>query len=446
MELDGPENIRELSPADLRGILKYVPLWRHHTFVIALDGSVIGKETINNLMLELAVLRNLGIHLIIVYGIGAQMQRLAKETHQKISDVHGYGPTDRGTLQLAVRASAEVGHLIERGLTQNGLRCVRANAVRATDRGILKGVDQLFTGKVDRIDTDLLRDLASHELVPVISPVAFTRDGSERRINSDLLASELAVALKASKLLFLLPYPGLTYREQLRLNADVQEVRSLLEKEPSTIDGPVRSKAEYAVKTIDGGTPRAHIIDSRIHDGLLMEVFSKVGIGSMIHSNPYSRIRKARRKDAPAIHSLTRAAVRDESLRPRTRQTVESHIREYFVYEIDESVIGCFRLTPYSRSTTVELGSVYVHPAYQGRRIGRAMVDFAVQQAVEDGKKRLVALTTQTSPFFQDTCGFTPGKPGQLPKALRENLESSGRKSRIFIRDLEKSEGRKKRT
>lgn len=438
MDLDGRENIRELSPADLRGILKYVPQWRHHTFVIAIDGAVIGKETINNLMLELAVLCNLGIRLVIVYGIGAQLERLAKETHLKISDIRGYGPTDRGTLQLAVRAASEVGHLIERGLTQNGLRCVRAHAVRATDRGILKGEDQLFTGKVDRVDTDLLRNLTSQELVPVIGPVAFTRDGSERRLNSDLLASELAVSLQASKLIFLLPYPGLTYKGQLRLNADVQEVRSLLEKEPATIDEPVRSKAEYAVKTIDGGTPRAHIIDSRIHDGLLMEVFSKVGIGSMIHSNPYSRIRKARRKDAPAIHSLTRAAVRDESLRPRTRQTVEAHIKEYFVYEIDESVIGCFRLTPYPRSATIELGSVYVHPAYQGRRIGKAMVEYALATAAEGGKKRLVALTTQTSPFFRDTCGFEQGRPGQLPKALRESLASSGRKSRIFFRELKK--------
>jgi amino-acid N-acetyltransferase len=436
MRLDGRENIRELSPADLRGILKYVPQWRNHTFVIALDGSVVEEDTIHNLMLELAVLRNLGIRLLLVFGIGSQILQLAKERHVKISEARGYGPTDHATLELAIAAAGQVGHRIEAGLTRNALRCVRVNAVRATDKGIIRGVNQLFTGKVEKIDTALLADLMEQEMVPVISPVAFTRDGSERRINSDQLASELAIALKASKLIFLLPYPGLTYKGQLRLNADVGEVRKVLETQPELIDDPVRSKANYAVKTIEGGVPRAHVIDCRIHDGLLREVFSKVGIGSMIHSNPYSQMRKARRKDVGAIFALTKSAVRDESLRPRSRTSIEADISEYYVYEIDESVIGCFRISEFPRSRTAELGSVFVHPAYQGRRIGKAMVEFAVEECRRLKKNRLVALTTQTSAFFRDTCGFAPGQRAALPKPLRDSLERSGRNSQIFYREL----------
>jgi amino-acid N-acetyltransferase len=436
MKLDGRENDRELTPADLRGILKYVPQWRNHTFVIALDGSVVEEDTINNLMLELAVLRNLGIRLILVYGIGAQILQLAKERHVKVSEARGYGPTDHATLELAIAAAGKVGHIIERGLTQNGLKCARVNAVRSTDKGIIKGVNQLFTGKVDKIDTALLEQLMENELVPVISPVVFTRDGSERRLNSDQLASELAIALKASKLLFLTPYPGLTYKGQLRLNADVAEVEHVLQTDPKAIDEDVRSKATYAVKTIHGGTPRAHIIDCRIHDGLLKEIFSKVGIGSMIHSNPYSQIRKARRKDVGAIFNLTKAAVREESLRARSRGSIEADIAEYYVYEIDESIIGCFRLTAFPRSRTLELGSVFVHPAYQGRRIGKAMVEFAAEEARREKKNRIVALTTQTSAFFRDTCGFSSGQRSQLPKPLRDQLERSGRNSQIFIKEV----------
>ncbi len=436
MKLDGRENDRELSPADLRGILKYVPLWRNHTFVIALNGSVINEETLNNLMLELAVLRNLGIRLIIAYGIGAQVRQLANEQHIRISDAYGYGPTDFATLELCIRAAGRVGHIIERGLTQNGLKCARVNAIRATDKGIIDGTNQLFTGKVDKIDVDLLSGLMERELVPVVSPIAFTRDGSERRINSDQLASELAIALKASKLIYILPYPGLTYNGQLRLNADVREVKAILESSPESIDEEVRSKAIHAVKTIEGGTPRAHIIDCRIHDGLLTEVFSKVGIGSMIHSNPYSQIRKARRKDVGAIFSLTKSAVRDQALRPRTRSSIDSDISDYYVYEIDESIIGCFRITSFPRSRTVELGSVYVHPAYQGRRIGKAMVEFAVEEAARQKRKRVVALTTQTSAFFRDTCGFKLGQTTVLPKQLKESVTRSGRNSQIFFREI----------
>jgi amino-acid N-acetyltransferase len=436
MKLDDRENDRELTPADLRGILKYVPLWRNHTFVIAMDGSVIGEETINNLMMEFAVLRNLGIRLVVVYGIGAQVAELAEKQHVRISDAKGYGPTDFATLELAITAAGNVGHRVERGLTQHGLKCARVNAVRATDKGIIDGTNQLFTGKVDKIDVKLLEGLMERELVPVISPIAFTRDGSERRINSDQLASELAVALKASKLIYLLPYPGLTYGGQLRLNADVTEVRKLLDKHPETIDEEVRSKARFAVETIEGGTPRAHIIDCRIHDGLLSEVFSTVGIGSMIHSNPYSQIRNARRKDVGAIYRLTKSAVREQSLRARSRQSIESDIGEYFVYEIDESVVGCFRITNYPRSKTVELGSVYVHPAYQGRRIGKAMVDFAVEESTAQNRNRIVALTTQSSAFFRESCGFTQGQLSHLPKRLRESTKRSGRNSQVLYKDL----------
>ncbi|MEX0320745.1 MAG: amino-acid N-acetyltransferase [Puniceicoccaceae bacterium] len=436
MNLDARENDRELTPADLRGILKYVPLWRNHTFVIALDGSVVQGETINNLMLELAVLRNLGIRLVVVYGVGAQVLQLSGDQHVRISDARGYGPTDHATLELAITAASQVGHRIERGLTQNGLQCVKVNAVRATDVGIIKGVNQLFTGKVEKIEHDLINSLMKQELVPVISPIAFTRDGSERRINSDHLASQLAISLKASKLIFMMPYPGLTYKGELRLNADVAEVKKMLRESPETIDDEIRSKADYAVQTIEGGIPRAHIIDCRIHDGLLKEVFSKVGIGSMIHSNPYSQIRQARKKDVGAIYNLTKAAVRKEELRKRTRQSIEVDIADYFVYEIDESVIGCFRITHFNRSKTVELGSVYVHPAYQGRRIGKAMVDFAVEESTRTKRSRIVALTTQTSAFFRDTCEFEQGKLSLLPKKLRDDIKGSGRNSLVFYRDL----------
>lgn len=436
MKLDGRENDRELTPADLRGILKYVPLWRNHTFVIALDGSVIAEETINNLMLELAVLRNLGIRLVIVYGIGAQVKQLAHDQHVRISDAHGYGPTDYATLELSITAAGRVGHIVERGLTHNCLRCAKVNAIRATDKGIISGTNQLFTGKVDRIDVELLTGLMEKELVPIISPIAFTRDGSERRINSDQLASELAISLKASKLIYMLPYPGLTYDGQLRLNADVLEVKKLLDNNPRSIDEQVRSKAICAVKTIERGTPRAHIIDCRIHDGLLTEVFSKVGIGSMIHSNPYSQIRKAKRKDVGAIFGLTKSAVREQSLRARSRQSIESDINDYFVYEIDESTIGCFRITSFPRSRVVELGSVYVHPAYQGRRIGKAMVAYAVEESTRLKRSRIVALTTQSSAFFRDTCGFKLGQQSILPKQLRENATRSGRNSQIFCQEL----------
>jgi len=435
MNMDERGNVRELQPTDLRGILKYVPLWRNHVFVVALDGSVTDDDSFGNLMLEIAVLRNLSIHVVIVYGIGNPLQALAAARGVAISDTRGYGATDAPTLDLAVEAAGLVGHRIAQGLTQNGLKCASGNVVRATERGVIKGVDQKFTGKVERVDTELLRQLLAQEIVPLIGPVQFSREGQPYRLNSDLLASEVAIALQASKLIYLMPCEGLTVDGQFKLNVDVAEVKDLLAKRPESVDERVRSKAVHAVRTIEGGTPRAHIIDSRIHDGLLMEIFSKVGIGSMIHSNPYARIRPARKKDVAAIFSITKGAVRDEALRLRSRATIERDIGAYFVYEIDDSIIGCARLTEFPDSGVVELGSVFVQPAYQGRNIGKILVDYALQQAKERGIKRVIALTTQAFPFFRNTCGFTEGALEDLPEPLRSQYETNGRNSRILVRE-----------
>jgi len=427
---------RELNPADLRGILKYVPQWRNHVFVLAVDGSVFSSEMMSNLMLEIAVLHNLNIRLVIVFGIGHQIQRIAHERGISVSDHRGLGPTDHPTLEVASEASGRVGHLLEQGLTQHHLKAARINAVRATERGILGGRDQLYTGKVEKIDGAVIRHLLEREIIPLLSPLAFSRDGQAFRLNSDHLAMEMAKALKASKLIFLLPHPGLTLKGVFQLNVDVREIKKQMEEDPEAIDEEVRSKANYAIRTIEAGTPRAHIIDSRIEDGLLLEIFSKVGIGSMIHSNPYSRIRPAKRKDAVAIHTITKSAVREESLRPRSRQSIEQAIGDYFVYEVDESVIGCFRLTAYSGSRTVELGSVFVHPAYKGRQIGRVLVEFAINEARGRKRRRVVALTTQTSRFFKESCGFEEGDLTDLPKALRDQAKASGRQSKVLKYNL----------
>lgn len=434
--MEDRKNTRELQPADLRGILKYVPLWRNHVFVIALDGAVMDEDNFGNIMLALAVLRNLNIRVVLIYGIGAQIQQLATERGIAVSDVHGYGPTDEKTLKIGMEASGILGQQIQSKLTQNSLRCAIANAVRCTELGIIGGVSQLNTGKVEKVDTELIESLLHLEIVPIISPIGYSRDGQPLRINSDLLASELARELKASKLIFLLPHAGLTIKGQFRLNADVNEVRQWLEKDPQSIDECVRSKARYAIKTIDAGTPRAHIIDSRIHDGLLLEVFSKVGIGSMIHSNPYTQIRPARKKDVSAIYSLTKSAVRDESLRPRTRQNIESAIADYHVYEIDESIIGCFRLSSFPRSATVELGSVFVHPAYHGRHIGQTLVEYAIELGRKSAKRKIIALTTQSLAFFRNSCGFKIGTPADLPASLHKMHTSSTRKSHVLVREI----------
>ena len=234
-------------------------------------------------------------------------------------------------------------------------------------------------------------------------------------------------------------------RGEFQLNVSVQEVRKLLDEDPSAIDEAVRSKAMHAVKTIEAGTPRAHLIDARIPDGLLTEIFSKVGIGSMIHANPYAQIRVATSSDVDSIHRLTLVGVKEESLRPRSRDELEDHVEQYRVYEIDESIIGCCRLIPLEDGQSAEIASVFVHPIYQGRNIGRSMVEYATEEARKAGLARVYALSTQTSAYFTKVLGFAETEPEEVLESLRSRTADTTRRSRVLVKHLTKSNSEKKR-
>ena len=431
-----PEDSSTLKPADLRGILRYVPQFRDHIFVIAVDGSVVDDENFPNVLTDIAVLRSLHIRVVLVHGIGRQLKRLAAQRNATITDVYCGGPSDEAMRKLAIEAAGLVNHEITEGLTHAGLKCAFTNAVRAAPVGIVKGKDQLFSGKVDKIDVELIRELLNLDIVPVVSPIGYDREGHSLRINSDLLASELAIRLQASKLIFLTPHPGLMLGGRVEANIPLEQLEKLVEKHADQIDDRLRSKSYYAVRALEGGTPRAHILDGRVLGGLLTEIFDKVGVGTMIHANDYQQIRTARKKDAQAIYNITRAAVKTEKLRQRTRDQIEREIDNYFIYEIDGSVIGCACLMSIEGTDAAELASVLVTPFYQGRGVGHKLAEFACLEAKRRGQARVIALSTQSYSFFRDVCGFADGTVEDLPPARREEYLKNGRNSRILIKHL----------
>jgi amino-acid N-acetyltransferase len=425
----------DIKPADLRGILRYVPQWRDHVFVIAMDAAVLEDENFANVVQDIAVLWNLRIKVVLAYGLGKALNDTALERGIAITDRRGEGPTDDATLKLAIEVAGRLGHEVMEQLTANGLRGVLPNAVRATEYGIIGGVDQMRRGKVEKMDIDLLKHLLANDIVPVLSPIAFSRDGLSLRLNSDQLGSDLAAALGASKLIYLCPHKGLAFGPDVVLNMTVEELRESLRTRAAQVDADLLGKAQYAVRTIDAGTPRVHIVDGRRQDALLTEIFDNVGVGSMIYGNDYARIRPARRRDAQTIHKITQQAVGSQSLRPRTQQEISSRIDCFHVYELDQTIVGCVCIHPWDKDS-VEVEAVYVQPFYQRKGVGKRLVDFAVREAAKQGFRRVFALSTQSFAFFRKVCGFAETGPEILPAQRREELEKSGRNSRVLLREL----------
>lgn len=426
-----------IKPTDLRGILKYVPRFQGQIFIIAIDGSIVADDNFGNLLVDIAVLRSLAIKVVLVHGISHQLKELSAMRGIPITNSDGTSVTDAATLDLAIRASSRVSHAVVEGLTQNGLKCATTNAVRALPIGIIKGVDQQFTGKVERIDKDFLTELIDRQVVPVVSPIGFGPDGKSLRVNSDLLAAELAEALQATKVIYLTPAPGLEIDGEIRREIALDALQKILSDQPDRIAPASASKAQHAIKAIETGTPRVHIVDGRVFDALLNEIFSNEGVGSLVYGNDYAQIRRARKSDVRMIYNLTRAAVRREELIFRSQQAIEKNIDQFFVFEIDENIIACVTLYFYpDKPQVAEVGSLYVMPFYHNRGIGKKMVDYACLVAKERGATSILALSTQSFGFFTNVCGFEETTKETLPEARLKLYEESGRNAKVLVKKL----------
>jgi amino-acid N-acetyltransferase len=425
-----------VKPTDLRGILQYIPQFREKTFVLAIDGAIVTDENFATLLLDVAVLRSLNIRVVLVHGASAQIKALADEQKISASNLDGTGITDAPTLQLALNAANRLTHEILEGLSANDLRAVCPNVIIAHPAGIIGGVDHQFTGKVEKVDVEMLQTLLAQGMIPVIPPLGFDGDGKTYRVNSDSVAVAVAEALKAAKLIFITAQDGILVQGRLIRQMLVADLESVLALQKNDIAPEQLSKALHAVAACKAGIPRVHVINGKVDEGLLAEVFSNEGIGTLIYANEYQQIRRALKKDVRAIQLLTKAAVESEELVKRTRASIEKNLADYFIFEIDKNPVACVALHVFPEQKKGELACLYVSPLQENRGIGKKLIQFVENKAKEMNLVELVTLSTQAFTYFQSKGGFAEGTPDDLPPARREKYEQSGRNSKVLVKKL----------
>ena len=425
-----------MKPTDLRGILRYIPRYREKTFVVAVDGVVVTDDNFANLLLDLAVLRSLNIRIVLVHGAAEQIRSLGVERHIAPSNLDGTGITDADTLQLALTAANRLTHEILEGLAANDLRAVSTNAVIAHPLGILGGVDHLFTGKVERVDVEFLQSLLAQGIVPVVPPLGFDGDGKTYRVNSDSIAASLADQLRAMKLIYVTGADGLLRQGSLLRQVPVAELKQIIAQSPGDLPHEVLSKARFAVSACEAGVPRVHVINGRVDEGLLAEIFSNEGVGTMVYANEYQQIRRALKKDIRSLLHLTKNSVASSELVKRTRAAIEKQIGDYYLFEIDKNPVACVALHLYPEQHKGELAFLFVNPSHENQGIGSKLVQFVEDKARELGVAELLTLSTQAFTWFQSKAGFSEGSPDDLPPIRRERYDSSGRHSKVLVKKL----------
>jgi amino-acid N-acetyltransferase len=425
-----------MKVSDLRGILQYVPRFREKIFVVAIDGDVVASANFQNILLDLAVLRSLNVKVILVHGASWQIRELATERGVTLSNSDGIGVTDDATLKVSLDAATNVLNDIMQGLTSTDLRAVYANAIVAHPAGILGGIDQQHTGRVERIDRKSLHLFLNDGIIPVIPPLGYDGEGRTFRVNSDGIALEVAAAMDAIKILFLTVPDGFTFGADLPRQLSMAEADDIVKKRKTSVPARLLSKIEHAARACRDGVARVHLLDGRLDEALLTEVFSTEGIGTMIYSNEYQQIRRIYKKDVRGVMSLIRQSVADEELVKRTRADILAHLEEYYVLEIDRNLVGCVAVHLHPEQQMAELACLYVARAHEGQGHGRKLVAFAEHQAAERGMKRMFALSTRTFNFFQKKSSYLEGTPDDLPPERRKKYDASARNSKVMVKDL----------
>lgn len=423
---------------DLRGVLRYVPQFRQRVFVIAIDGALMHQPGFPGLLQDVAVLQSLNIEVVLIFGARAQLRYLAGLRGVPLSSDDGMGRTDAATMEVAIDAITRQTSALMADLTALEMPVAVSNALAVHPAGVIDGVDQEFTGRIERVDTETLSVLLKADIIPVIPPLGYDGRGTTLRLNSDAVAVEVAIALRAAKVIFV-SEAGLTTQDGNRLaQVSVADAREIYRNKDPRHDVNLLSKLRYAALACQEGVPRVHIVDGNQDEALLSELFSNEGVGTMIHADDYQQIREAYTSDIPALLSLMQQSMDDAALVPRTRGQIQDKIKDFFVLEVDANPIGCVAVHTYEEGDkkVAELACLFVRRSHKNRGHGQKLVAYAEEIARQRSCDVMVALSTQAFRFFEEKMGFMVTTPNALPAPRREKYDQSGRNSKVLIKSL----------
>ncbi len=419
----------------------YINAFRGRTFVVAFGGELIAEKQFAALVHDLALLNSLGVRLVLVHGARPQVEARLRERGAGFEYVNGLRITDDEALACVKDAAGsvrvEIEALLSMGLANSPMAGARirvssGNFVTAQPLGIREGVDYLHTGEVRRIDAEAVRSRLDDGSLVLLSPVGYSPTGEVFNLSAEDVATAAATQLGADKLIYMLDGPGV-------LDADGALIRELspaaaqelLEHESNLPDVLARclSSCVYACAQ---GIHRAHIIDRHVDGSLLLELFTRDGIGTLITADAYEDIRPASIDDVGGILELLEPLEQEEILVRRSRERLEMEIHHFTVVERDGMAVACAALYPYGE--VGEMAAFAVHPDYRKEGRGEALLDYLQREAARMGVRRLFVLTTRTAHWFQER-GFAAAELDALP-VERQSLYNSQRRSKVFIKEL----------
>ncbi|MFG6448380.1 amino-acid N-acetyltransferase [Roseateles sp. BYS180W] len=433
-----------------RAVAPYIHAYRGETFVIGMSGELIAAGRLNAFVQDLALMHAMGIRIVLVHGFRPQLdEQLAAKGHQARYS-HGRRITDAITLDCAQEAAGQLRFEIEAAFSQGlpntpmanaTLRVVSGNFLTARPVGIVDGIDFLHTGVVRRVDAVTIQKALDIGALVLMSPFGFSPTGEAFNLHMEDVATAVAVALKADKLLFMTDVPGV--REQpddpnspIDTELALVDARRMLaaRKEPATDPADVDYYLQYCVRACEAGVERSHILPFTVDGALLQEVYTHDGIGTMVVDEKLESLREATPDDIGSLIALIEPFERDGTLVKRDRTEIERDIETYSVIEHDGVIFGCAALHPYLDARTGEMAALTVSPAVQGQGDGERILKRIEQRARAMGLSSIFVLTTRTMHWFVKR-GFQQVDPSWLPEERKRHYNWD-RRSQVLVKKI----------
>ncbi|EPO2727196.1 amino-acid N-acetyltransferase [Escherichia coli] len=429
-----------------RHSVPYINTHRGKTFVIMLGGEAIEHENFSSIVNDIGLLHSLGIRLVVVYGARPQIDaNLAAHHHEPLYHKN-IRVTDAKTLELVKQAAGTLQLDITARLSMSlnntplqgaHINVVSGNFIIAQPLGVDDGVDYCHSGRIRRIDEYAIHRQLDSGAIVLMGPVAVSVTGESFNLTSEEIATQLAIKLKAEKMIGFCSSQGVT-------NDDGDIVSELFPNEAQARVEAQEEKGDYnsgtvrflrgAVKACRSGVRRCHLISYQEDGVLLQELFSRDGIGTQIVMESAEQIRRATINDIGGILELIRPLEQQGILVRRSREQLEMEIDKFTIIQRDNTTIACAALYPFPEEKIGEMACVAVHPDYRSSSRGEVLLERIAAQAKQSGLSKLFVLTTRSIHWFQER-GFTPVDIDLLPESKKQ-LYNYQRKSKVLMADL----------
>ena len=427
----------------MRAAAPYVHAFRGKTFVIAFGGEVVADEEFLGVIHDLNLLHSLGIRLVVAHGCRPQVEAILEQQDIESRYAHGVRVTDPDAmdcvLEAAGQARARIEALLSLGLANSPMAGARnrvssGNYLTAKPMGIVDGVDMQLTGEVRRIDTEAIQQRLDDGDIVLISPIGYSPTGEIFNLTVEEVATQVAVRLAATKLIFLMDADGVRNgRRQLLTDLSTSDAQALLAN-GNKLTPDVLHYLPAAIRACDNGVKRAHLI-SRHHDGaLLLELFTRDGVGTMIAATALAHIRSATIDDVGGILQIIEPLEEQGVLVRRSRERLESEIERFLVAEYDGHIIGCAALYAFPEDKLGELAALAVQPDFRREGYGEALLHEIEARARKLKLAELFVLTTKTAHWFLER-GFRVAQVSDLPRQ-KQALYNYQRKSLVYRKSI----------